>query len=297
MNSEKQWDGKGTGSAAGNRVFVWLVRLFGVGPAYLLLIFVSLVYALRDRKTRHALVAFRRRAGLPTRFHHLYAHVFCFGMSLIDKMAFLLKADAPFSFEYVHEEYITDATAQGKGVILVGAHLGNGEVAGNLLVDRMQTPVNVVMLDAEREELKAAYGPATSRRRIAVIALSPNGLDTVVEATNCLRRGEILVLTGDRVAAGQDRERISFLGQPAALPRGPFVLAAVTGAPIIPVFAVKTGMLRYRFVGFDPIRVDAPQRNERDTVVRRAMETYVAILEKMAVDHPFQWFNFFDFWH
>lgn len=296
MTQDKQWDGKGTGSAAGNRAFMWLIRVFGVVPAYLLLAFVSLVYTLRDRKTRHALIAFRKRAGLRTRFRHLYTHFFCFGMGLIDKMAFLQKARSPFTFEYVHEEYITDAISEGKGVILVGAHLGNGEVAGNLFVDRIRTPVNVVMLDAEREDLKAAYQPATSRRRIAIIPLSQNGLDTVIQVTSCLRRGEVLVLTGDRIV-GQDCERIPFLGEPAAFPRGPFVIAAATGAPVIPVFAFKTGMRRYRFVGFDPIRVDAPQRSDRDAAVRRAMQAYVTILEKAAVDHPFQWFNFFDFWN
>jgi predicted LPLAT superfamily acyltransferase len=274
---------------------MWLIRVFGVIPAYVLLVFVALTYVLRDKKTVRALRAFRKRAGLRTGPHHLCAHVYCFGMSLIDKMAFLVSERSPFSFEYVREDDMTAVISQGKGTILLGAHLGNGEVAGNLFADRIRAPVNVVMLDAEREDLKAAYQPAMSRRRIAIIPMSGDGFDTVVQATNCLRRGEILVLTGDRTV-GQEFERVPFLGEPAAFPRGPFVLAAVTGAPIIPVFAVKTGIRRYRFVAFDPIRVGPVQRDEREAAIRQAMQTYVANLEKMALEYPLQWYNYFDFW-
>lgn len=289
------WDGKGKGSAAGNRFFIWLIRHAGILPAYLLLVPVCLKYALTDDKTRASLADFRNRIGLKTGFSSLYRHIFCFGMSLVDRMAFLLRRKSPFFFQCIHEDYITGAIAHGSGVILLGAHTGNWEVAGNLLVDRIQTPVNVVMLDAEREELQSVYQPATNHRRIRVIPMSANGLDTVVQAMACLRRNEILAVLGDRIL-DQQNEKVPFFGFTASFPKGPFVLAALTGAPIVPVFALKTGLLSYTFTAFEPIIIKCDSQSDRDSAIIQAMKSYVSILEKVAREHPYQWFNFFKFW-
>jgi predicted LPLAT superfamily acyltransferase len=293
--TQASWDGKGTGSAAGNKSFLWIIRHLGIVPAYLLLLPVCLSYALTDEKTKTALSAFRQKLGLESPLLPLYRHILSFGMSLVDRMAFLLRSKSPFTYDCINEEYITGTIAQGKGAILLGAHVGNWEVAGNLLVDRIQTPVHAIMLDAEREELQAVYRPAMDQRRIHIIPMSANGLDTVVQAMACIRKNEILALLGDRVL-DQQSERIPFLGSPAAFPKGPFVLAALTGAPIIPVFALKKGLFHYRFVGYEPIVVKPDSEQDRDRAILQAMKTYVSILEKVTRENPFQWFNFYKFW-
>jgi predicted LPLAT superfamily acyltransferase len=38
------------------------------------------------------------------------------------------------------------------------------------------------------------------------------------------------------------------------------------------------------------------RRQDRDEWVRRLLERYVARIEETCRRHPFQWFNFFDFW-
>ena len=35
---------------------------------------------------------------------------------------------------------------------------------------------------------------------------------------------------------------------------------------------------------------------ERDTAVRAAMQRYVATLERLCREAPYNWFNFYDFW-
>ena len=57
---------------------------------------------------------------------------------------------------------------EGKGGVLIGAHMGNWEIAGQLL-ERIKTPVNIVMLEAEHERIKRILDEVMVNKCIRVI--------------------------------------------------------------------------------------------------------------------------------
>jgi predicted LPLAT superfamily acyltransferase len=290
-----QWTGEGKGSSAGNRFFIRLIRLVGVLPAYAFLLPACVSYTLFDRSTKESLRAFRRRLGRPrVGLLTMYRHFLAFGMSLIDRFAFLIRRRSPFRYRCIGEDRIADAVAEGHGVILLSAHVGNWEIAGNLLHDRLGVPINVIMLDREREALQQIYREATDQRRFRAIAIVPDSPDAMVETVNRLRNGEVVCLLGDRLLDGR-QERVPFLGGDASFPVGPFVLSALTGAPIVPVFTLKTGLLHYTFTAYDAIRVPGA-RSHRDEAITESLESFVRLLETIVRSRPYQWYNFFDFW-
>ncbi|MBD3243648.1 MAG: hypothetical protein GF331_23865 [Chitinivibrionales bacterium] len=291
---KRQWSGRGKGTSLGNRFFMVLIRALGVLPAYAFLIPACLSYALFDRPSRQALRTFRSALGRRCGFTALYRHFYCFGMSLVDRFSFLVLRRCPFTYTCNGEERIAAAAGERNGVILLSAHVGNWEIAGNLLNDRLDVPINVLMLDAEREALRRVYQPALEKRRFRAIAIVPNAPDAMVETVARLRQGEIVCLLGDRLLDGRTMTA-PFLGRPARFPIGPFAVAALTGAPIIPVFTLKTGLRHYTFTAYEPITVSADRRN-RDDAIRRGLARYVAILEEIVRMHPYQWYNFYDFW-
>jgi predicted LPLAT superfamily acyltransferase len=270
-----------------------LIRWLGVLPAYLFLFPACASYALFDSRSKGALRAFRSRLGLRSGPLALYRHFYSYGMSLVDRFAFLLLRRPPFRFTYTNEEHIASAVARGKGVILLGAHVGNWEIAGNLLSQRLDARVNVVLLDAEREALREVYRPALQRRRVGAISIGDSG--AMVEIVARLKAGEIVAFLGDR-PVGERCERATFLGGEARFPVGPFAVAAATGAPVIPVFTLKTGIRSYAFRAWDPLELGDVQRPERDARVRASVCQYASLLERVAREHPYQWYNFYDFW-
>jgi len=292
---KKKWDGKGQGTPLGHKIFIAIINTVGILPAYLMLFPACIKYAFFDKKTARAVISFRNNAHLRVGFFSVYRHVYAFGMSLVDKFAFLLMKNPPFRYTCIHEDYIVKALSDKKGVILLSAHIGNWELAGNLLKDRIQAPINTVVVDAEKEELQEATREATEKRRVNLLRVTNNGVDTVVEIMAALKRGEIVALLGDRILDQKSR-KIEFLGKPAPFPTGPFAIAAATGAPIIPVFVMKTGLLNYTFEASPPIQITFESRKDRDARILEAMEKYVAICEKTARAYPLQWFNFYDFW-
>lgn len=296
MNTPKQWDGTSKGGRLGNRIFIALIKVFGPFPAYLLLVFVCLYYVFFDRSGKQGLRQFRTRLGLEKNGHlSLYRHFYTFGTALIDRITFLVRQKPPFLYTCVNEKFITDALRKGRGAILLSAHLGNWEIAGNLLHKRLHTPINIVMLDNELQSIREVFREVTMLSTVTVIPITQNSLDMMIQIRKVLAANQLVCFHGDRVF-GSSGVRKMFLGAPAEFPAGPFKIAAITGAPVIPVFTIKTGLFRYTFQASDPILFENVSRQNRQKTIESAMETYIKILETMARKYPFQWYNFYEFW-
>jgi predicted LPLAT superfamily acyltransferase len=291
-----EWVERAKGNSIGTRLFISIISAVGVIPAYFILFFASLQYTILDRKTKTILREFRTAAGLKCSLTDLFRHFYSFGMSLIDRYAFLITQKSFFTFSTNNEDFIENEIKKGKGVILLGAHFGNWELAGNLLQRRLHTKVNFLMFDAESKETKDALRKTAQNRSINIIFVGNESTDTTIALVNALNRGEIVCLHGDRILGEQRFENVDFLGKIARFPTGPFVLSAATGAPVIPIFSVKTGILHYTFTALEPIRFDTVLRNERQVKIHAALVVYVSALESMVRKYPFQWFNYYNFW-
>jgi predicted LPLAT superfamily acyltransferase len=290
ISARKNYNGLGT------RLFVWIISKFGLIPAYFVLVFASIQYSLLDKKSKLFIKEFRHNIGLKTSPVDFFRHFYAFGMSLIDRYSYLLSSKDLFSYKRINESVIRENVERGKGVILLGSHTGNWELAGNVLQKLMTVPINILMLDVETPEAKLTLEKVTGNRSVKVIFIDNESPDTMIQIVKALKNGEVISFHGDRIVEGQRSEEVNFFGKKALFPSGPFSIAAMTGAVIIPFFAMKTGMLEYTFTAFDPITVDNSDRQQRPKNIRRAVEKYVGVLENMATKHPCQWFNFFKFW-
>ena len=292
----RKWDSRSQGPRLGNLIFMKLIAWGGLTPAYGLLRAVALWYAVKNRKTVRAIRLFLERVGLPVQFTYVYRHMYSFGQSLIDGYAFLYKRTSPFTFTCDGEDHIAEALQKGKGLILVTAHIGNWEIAGNLLFDRFRTRVNFIMMDEEREEIRDVFRAATDRRRVNIIPVSADRVEMMVRVRAALGANEILCIVGDRVSGAEECRLLPFLGKNARFPTGPFVFGAITGAPVIAVFSLKEHSRHYLLKVYGSMNFDGVSRAQRNDAVDAAMRRYVGMLEEIVRKYPHQWFNLYDYW-
>jgi predicted LPLAT superfamily acyltransferase len=235
-----------------------------------------------------------------------YRHFYSFGRILIDRVAIAGKGVSRFQFEFEGEEYIRSALREGKGAVLVTAHVGNWEAAAHLL-RRLEAPVNIVALQAEERRLQQYFGRVIDNRHLTVIPADGSS-EAALAIMAALKRGELVAVQADRfldtqaadgaefaVPRGRE-EMIPFLGEPAQFSTGPFVAAAVAGAPLIHAFAIREGTYRYHLRAFPPERVAFGDRQDRARMLREWMGLFVQRLEGTLREHPLQWLNFYDFW-
>ena len=119
--------------------------------------------------------------------------------------------------------------------------------------------------------------------RIELHAVEDIGVETAVQMQEAIRRGELVILAGDRTSAGSKGVlRHRFLGRDCVWPKGAFKFAQLMEAPVFAIACVRTGWNGYE-VHVAKLDGSAP------------LDGYVRFLESETVAHPEQWYQFYDF--
>ena len=182
--------------------------------------------------------------------------------------------------------------AEGKGVILLTAHAGNFELGGillrsrNLKVHAVYKPDHFAAVERLREGMRAQGG---------VVGIPVDGVGfSTLPLVKLLREGALVGMQGDRDFS-LNGIPMPFFGREVPFPRGPWELAAMTGAPIITSFFYTDDERRFHAHFGEPIRIGGG-RGERMEAIQAGMRSYVADLETLIRRHPSQWYCFYPFW-
>ncbi|MEE1948314.1 glycosyl transferase [Pseudomonas alcaligenes] len=184
----------------------------------------------------------------------------------------------------------------GRGQLLVTAHLGNLEVCRALAELGEKVQMNVLVHTKHAAQFNRLLGEAGAShlRLIQVSELDPA---VMLQLSERLERGEWLAIAGDRVPLHGGRNvTVDFLGQPAAFPQGPWLLAGLLQCPVNLMHCLKIdGRYQVILESF----ADAVQwtRREREAVIRGWVQRYAERLGERCLNAPQQWFNFYPFWN
>lgn len=300
MNASDQpkqhWSG--TGRLRGGRRGVWLLinatRVFGLRAGYLLAMFAALYFCFTSPDIAATMDFHRRAFGqVPwwRRRRLVFRHFYSFGRAIVDRIAIQNGQTKYFSFQFDGDKNLRTAIAEGHGVLLLTAHLGNWEAAGQLLT-RIDTPITITGFDREPPEIRAMLESSSKKFKLLPLTGGPTDAIPLVAA---LRRGEVVAMLGDR-AYGSPTVRVPFFGGTAAFPIGAYVMASIAGAAMMHVFSHCEPGGRYRFFGFAPHHPQMPAHNLRDAYLKTCATNFANDLESVLRLDPFQWYNFFPFW-
>lgn len=187
------------------------------------------------------------------------------------------------------------------GAILLTAHMGNYDVAAPLFAQKLSRPFNAVRAPERHAETQAWMEEqlATQGNDHYHIRYNKNDRLLGLELAQSIGRGEVVAIQGDRVMFDvalfpldiQPSERSDDTYR-FRLPKGPFVLAQVTGAPIHPVFILRTGWRRYRIKALPAFHCKAQARDREAGVEIAARHWVDDILLPVVREHWTQWFVF-----
>jgi predicted LPLAT superfamily acyltransferase len=295
--SNTESGGRRIGNALGHRIFYGLIRIAGRRSAYALLRCVVFYYVLlRPSLRQNASHYLRRRFPGHTpvqRFLDSYRMSFELGKVLVDRAVMGIRGPGEFQISLRGKEQLQTLLAEGKGLVLVTAHVGCWQVAMATL-GCLETPVSMLMR-REDGEVDRHYFEHSGESPFRII--DPTGfLGGTLEMMGVLKQGEVLCVMGDRVlGSAKNAVPVDFLGGQVWFPFSAIKLASSTGAPVVVMFTSKTGPDSYALELARVIRV--PKDLGRSSA---AAAPYVAefaqSLEGFVEKHPYQFFNFFDLW-
>jgi predicted LPLAT superfamily acyltransferase len=282
------------GSRSAIRLGAWLALKLGRSATRWLLYPICCYFFVFSNSTRHASRRYLKRVlGREANLLDVLRHYHTFASTVHDRIYLLRGRCNDFDISVHGGAEFGAIMAQGRGCILLGSHLGSFEVLRALGRFKKGYPINIVMHEGNSEKTGAVLGPLAPELRSRVIA--PGRPDTLLKVKECLERGEIVGILGDRAFGSSKTRTCRFLGEPARFPSGPFLLAAALDTPMVLFFGIYRGGRRYE-IHLEPLDSELLVEREPGAVERR-VESYVARLEHYARRAPYNWFNFYDFWH
>lgn len=283
--------GKTRGTKLGYEIFVTLIKTAGVVPAYALLRFVTLYYFFFPGKAyKPLLYYFQNRLGynyIKAKWA-IYENFNFLGRSIIDKMILMSGLPSPFTVNHEGATYLDEMAIEGKGGLLISAHIGNWEVAGHLL-KRLKSKINIVMYEVEQEKIKE-YLEKIRDRSFNVIFIQ-DSMSHIYEINEALQRNEFVCIHADRFVEGNKTIEATLLNGKIRLPIGPFVLATTFHTPVSFVFAVKEGVKHFHFFASKAKTYEKGKAN-----IPFIVNDYTRAMEQMIARYPLQWHNYFPYW-
>lgn len=184
--------------------------------------------------------------------------------------------------------FLDEALSRGRGAVIITAHLGGFDFIGQALHQRGYQLTSVT----GRTTSRFLFDAVTFLRRshnMRLVEASPSGIRNVIRA---LRRGECAVFLSDRDFF-QSGISVKLFGRQTTLPQGPVRIARETGAPIVPIFGIRTGKGHGLLIE-PPFEIKKTRDVQAD--VAKGFESIVAILERAIRSAPDQWVMFERAW-
>ena len=178
---------------------------------------------------------------------------------------------------------ILDHYAQrGTGVVVVGGHLANWDLAGAWAALRYGSVVSV----AERLKPVQLFDQfVAARRALGIDILGLGDPDVMRGLLQRLKDGRIVALLGDRDLTGGGVE-IDFFGEPTNVPGGPATLSVLAGVPLLGLQLWYDGpQLRGRIS--EPISV--PKTGSKSDYVRALTQASMDFVAEGIATHPVDW--------
>lgn len=186
------------------------------------------------------------------------------------------------------ELHVVDACARGAGLVIATAHTAGWEAAGPLVARDLGLRVMIAESPEPDPAARRIQDEARGTHGVLVAHVGEDPL-AALPLLRHLRGGGAVALQIDRSPPGVRTREVTLFGARATMPEGPLRLAALTGAPIVPIFCARVGYRRYILQAGASITVS---RAAADAELDAAAQHLADAMQDFVRAHPTDWFAF-----
>lgn len=284
------------------RTIAWIATRLGRSVARLVLHPIALYYLLFAPTARVASQRYLDRAlGRRASWRDLYRHVHAFASVALDRIWFASGRIELFDMQIAGGALMEEALAEARGVYLLGSHIGSFEALHAVGLTHPGLPVAMVMYPENARMIHTVLQALAPDFDVSIIPIGQRG--SALAIRDFLDKGGLAGLMGDRympsAAVQEGSLEQLFLGKSARFTDGPVRLAMMLRRRVIFMVGLYRGGNRYevRFESLADFRQAPADPAEREALVQRTVADYVSRLEALCREAPYNWFNFYDYWH
>lgn len=192
-------------------------------------------------------------------------------------------------------DWLREATAGGRGAVIMGPHLPNFVLALPRLSEVV--PLTIYMRHSRqraRHEAKLRWCHVTGMSWI-IEPPSESKTSRLAGMTAAVRDGRVVYITPDMARKRGDGTPVRFFGREVYLPAGAAVLAARAGAPLFQLISEPVGNgQRLKLLGpVLPPGADGPRESAREWI-NQQMQWFADTFERFVIEHPPLWYSWAD---
>ncbi len=280
------------------RFMAWVSLRLGRSVARVLLYLIAAYFLLFSPAARRAardwLHRVRGPGGAAVGWRDLFKQFLSFA-SVVHDRVYLVNDQCDLFDIHLHDhELVNETRAQGRGLMVMGAHMGSFEVLRSLGRHQPNLRVAMAMYKENARKINQLLSAINPAAELDVVALGH--VDSMLQLHARLDADTIVGMMGDRVLGDEATRSIKFMGQDAQFPLGPFRMAAILRRPVIFMVGLYGGGRRYD-IHFEKLAdFSEVPAGGRQAQMEAAMDRYAVLLEKYGRQAPNNWFNFYDFW-
>jgi predicted LPLAT superfamily acyltransferase len=277
------------------RIMSWLSLRLGRQVSRSALHLIAFYFVLFSPASRKASLNYLPRAlGRPATWRDLYRHFFSFASTIHDRIYLINRNYDLFDIDIQGKDVINPLIEANQGVLLMGAHLGSFEVMRAIGRQLPGLKVAMVMHEDNAQKINAMLAAINPEASMGVIPLGH--LDSMLQFKQHLDEGMLVGMLSDRTLGNEPMAEVELLGDIAAIPSGPFRMAALLRRPVVFMAGLYLGGNRYQVVFETLADFSETPRGEREQAVNAAIARYTELLNQYTRLAPYNWFNFFDYW-
>lgn len=187
-------------------------------------------------------------------------------------------------FSIEHREYVDESLLLNKGMIALVFHYANWEIMG-VASWFFKNPIIALARPLKRHRLIDEF---MNRMRSSTGLMVIGNVNTSKDVMRFLKENKIIAILGDQREKRSKGVYVDFFGESVPTTRGITTIGMKTGAPVLPVYFVRKGFLRY------VIRCNKPLEMERkgniEELIRKNTRKINAFLETLILENPDEWF-------
>lgn len=187
-------------------------------------------------------------------------------------------------FTIENREYVDEALLLNKGMIALVFHYANWEIMG-VASWFFKNPIVVLARPLKRHRLINEF---MNRMRTSTGLTVIENVNTSKDVMRFLKENKIIAILGDQREKRSKGVYVDFFGESVPTTRGITMIGMKTGAPVLPVYFVRKGFLKY------VIRCNKPLEMERkgniEELIRQNTRKINAFLESIILENPYEWF-------
>jgi predicted LPLAT superfamily acyltransferase len=280
------------------RLLIWCAGFFGRFLLRIALWFiVGYFFLTSPRAVRASRFALRRLMNREPRWWHIYLHFYYFAACGLDRLYFLKGRNRCFDIKVSRPDDVAAVTTRSNGCLLIVAHLGSFEPLRMMGTQQRNLPISILMDRKQGEMLVKMLEDINPDFALQIIDASQRGPELVLQLRDALQAGRMVCIMADRAREDERAIGVQFCGETVRFAEGPWTLANALGVPVILGFGLYLGGNRYHACFELFAEKLSASRATRAAELQACAQRYAQRLEHYARMAPYNWFNFYDYWH